>query len=220
LVDVNAPRRQPKPRPEAPPGLEKRTLQPGALLCPLPVVLVTCCGRDRTPNVFTVAWTGIVCSDPPMLSISVRPERHSFRMLQDVGEFVVNVPSARDVWWTDACGVHSGRDRDKIGMAGFTLLESEKVSVPALAQCPVHLECRVQKTLPLGTHVLFLARIVNVRVNEALVDRKGKVALEKAGLIAYAHGFYYRLGKRIGRFGFSVRKKRAGGSSRRGTEEV
>jgi flavin reductase (DIM6/NTAB) family NADH-FMN oxidoreductase RutF len=191
----------------------KQSLKPGTMLFPLPVVLVTCQNRQGKVNVLTVAWTGIVCSDPPLVSISVNPQRYSHDFIRETGEFVINLPTAKEAFWTDKCGVVSGRDLDKIERAGFTLGKSEQVSVPHIEECPIQLECRVERTTELGSHTMFIARIVNVMVTRSLIDPKGRVAVEKAGLIAYAHGFYYHLGKQIGRFGFSVRKKKPAGKA-------
>jgi flavin reductase (DIM6/NTAB) family NADH-FMN oxidoreductase RutF len=192
----------------------KEIWKPGTMLCPLPVVMVTCVGREGRPNIFTVAWTGIVCTDPPMLSISVRPERYSYELLQETGEFVVNIPSVREVRATDLCGVISGREVDKFERTGLTPAPASVVSAPLIRECPVSLECRVTQTLSLGSHTLFLAEIVATQVSKSLMTASGRLALEKAGLAAFAHGHYYALGKHLGHFGFSVRKKKRGGKGR------
>lgn len=180
--------------------------KPTPLLGPVPAVLVTCQGHEGPPNIITIAWTGIVNSTPPMLSISVQPIRHSHRLIAETREFVVNLPPLERVRETDLCGVISGRDGDKFQRAGLTPLPSSEVRPPLIAECPVHLECRVRHTLDLGSHTMFVAEIVAVQVAKGLIEPDGRLAFEKAGLIAWAHGHYYTLGKNLGHFGFSVRK--------------
>jgi flavin reductase (DIM6/NTAB) family NADH-FMN oxidoreductase RutF len=177
-------------------------------LNPVPVVLVTSQGKSGPPNVLTVAWTGTVCSDPPMLSISVQRQRHSYELLKEGREFVVNLPTEELTRATDLCGVTSGRDGDKFAAARLTPLPASAVRPPLIAECPVNLECRVQQVLALGSHDLFLARIVAVDVEEELINASGRLNLGKAGLITYLHGEYWSLKKPLGRFGFSVRKRR------------
>ena len=179
----------------------------GTLLSPVPAVIVTCSEGEQV-NAVTVAWTGIVCSQPPMTYISLRPERHSYGMIRRTGEFVINLPAANTVRELDLCGVKSGRDQNKIDLCGFHLQPGAEVSVPLLAEAPLALECKVTQVLELGSHDLFLAQIVAVRPDESLIDGAGRLCVEKAGLVAYAHGTYYSLGKPLGTFGFSVRKKR------------
>jgi flavin reductase (DIM6/NTAB) family NADH-FMN oxidoreductase RutF len=197
---------------------EKKSWRPGNMLSPVPVVLVSCGGTHGwKPNLITIAWIGSVCSEPPMLSISVRPERYSHEIIQTTGEFVVNVPSADQAKAADWCGVVSGRDADKFSAAGLTPAAALKVGCPIVAECPLNIECRVKKALPLGSHTLFLSDVVAVQVSAHLLDVKGRLALERAGLIAFAHGRYFALGRSIGHFGFSVRKahKRRGADIRR-----
>ncbi|MBN1672201.1 MAG: flavin reductase family protein [Kiritimatiellae bacterium] len=187
----------------------KTAWKPGNLLMPLPVVLASCGGtRGQRANLITLAWVGTICSDPPMLSIAVRPERHSHALIKAAGEFAVNVPSADLAKQTDWCGVVSGRDVDKFAGTGLTPAAGLKVSCPIVLECPVNIECRVRKTLPLGSHTLFLAEIVAVQVSAALVDGAGALDIRRAGLLAFAHGHYFELGRYIGHFGFSVRKRR------------
>jgi flavin reductase (DIM6/NTAB) family NADH-FMN oxidoreductase RutF len=187
----------------------KKSWKPGNMLSPVPVVLVSCGGiGDWKPNLITIAWIGSVCSDPPMLSISVRPERYSHAIIKATGEFVVNVPSADQARTTDWCGVVSGRDADKFSVTGLTPAPALKVGCPIVAECPLNIECRVKKSLPLGSHTLFLAQVVSVQVSSGLVDDRGRLNLQRAGLIAYAHGHYFALGRHLGHFGFSVRKDR------------
>jgi flavin reductase (DIM6/NTAB) family NADH-FMN oxidoreductase RutF len=185
----------------------KKSWKPGNMLSPVPVVLVSCGGtKEWKPNLITIAWIGSVCSDPPMLSISVRPERYSHGIIKATGEFVVNVPSADQAKATDWCGVVSGRDADKFSATGLTPAPALKVGCPIVVECPLNIECRVKKSLQLGSHTLFLAQVVSVQVSSGLVDYRGRLNLQKAGLIAFAHGHYFALGRHLGHFGFSVRK--------------
>ncbi len=186
---------------------------PANLLAPVPAVLVTCRGAAGPPNVFTVAWTGTICSEPPMLSISVQRRRHSHALLRETGEFVVNLPPERLAFATDFCGVTSGRTTDKFAALHLTPVPASVVAPPLIDECPVNLECRVEQVLPLGSHDLFLARIVAVEVDRELVTPAGRLNLGKAGLFTYLHGEYWSLKKPLGRFGFSVRKRR--GAARR-----
>ena len=201
--------RPPKPgKPmEAGGKIRKTSWKPGNMLSPVPVVLVSCGGtKGWKPNLITIAWTGSVCSDPPMLSIAVRPERYSHAVIKTTGEFVVNVPSADQAKATDWCGVVSGRDVDKFAGAGLTPAAGRKVACPLVLECPLNIECRVRKSLELGSHTLFLAEVVAVQVSSQLVDARGRLNLQKASLIAFAHGHYFALGRHLGHFGFSVRK--------------
>lgn len=178
----------------------------GALLAPVPPALVTC-GTIESPNVLTIAWTGILNTIPPKTYISVRPERFSYPIIEGAGEFVINLPTAALVRAVDLCGVKSGRDTDKWKLAGLTPLPATEVKCPLIAESPLALECRITQKIPLGSHDMFLADIVAVDVEQALVDRAGKLHLDRAGLLAYAHGEYFELGKKLGSFGYSVRKK-------------
>ncbi|MEW6520855.1 MAG: flavin reductase family protein [Thermodesulfobacteriota bacterium] len=187
----------------------KQSWKPGNVLSPLPVVLVSCGGTENwRPNIITIAWTGSVCSDPPMLSISVRPERYSFAIIEATGEFAVNVPSLQQARITDWCGMVSGSRVDKFAEAGLTPAPALQLACPVILECPVNIECRVRQSLPLGTHTLFLAEVVGVQVTASLLDSRGKFRLDKAGLLAYGLGQYFALGPVIGSFGFSVRKRR------------
>ena len=187
---------------------QKLHWKPGTLLMPLPVVLVTTIDQDGKPNIVTVAWAGTVCSDPPMLSISLRPTRYSHPLLCRTGEFVVNIPSTAQAYATDKCGVLSGRDVDKFAMMHLTPGPAKTVHPPIIMECPVNLECRVRKTLELGSHTLFIAEVVAVQVSAHLVAKGGRLQIEKANLLAFAHGHYHALGKHLGNFGFSVRKRK------------
>lgn len=177
------------------------------LLAPVPAALVSC-GTMENPNALTVAWTGITCSDPPMTYISVRPERYSYEIIKNSGEFVINLTTGAMARATDFCGVRSGREMDKLAAAGLTAEPANGVSAPVITQSPLSLECKVRQIIPLGSHDMFLAEIVAVDVEEKLLDEAGKLRLEKAGLMAYSHGEYFAMGKKIGSFGYSVRKKR------------
>ena len=190
-------------------GFEKQSWKPGNVLSPLPVVLVSCGGvPDCKPNIITIAWTGSVCSDPPMLSISVRPERYSYDIINTSQEFVVNVPSRRQVRAVDWCGMISGRKVDKFEGSGLTPAEALQVSCPIILECPINIECRVRESLHLGTHTMFVAEVVAVQIFSSLLDTKGRFRLEKAGLLAYGLGQYFSLGAVVGRFGYSVKKRK------------
>jgi len=185
----------------------KKLIWPGSTqLAPVPAVLVGC-GKEGSYNLITIAWAGTICSKPPMLSISVRPERHSYGLIRESGEFTVNLPTVDLVRVTDYCGVVSGRDVDKFKEAKLTPFAGSQVSAPLVAECPLGLECKVTQTIELGSHTLFLAEIVAVQVSEEFVNADGRLALEKAGLAAYVHGHYFEIGEAIGHFGYSVRKK-------------
>ncbi|MEG0614896.1 MAG: flavin reductase family protein [Oscillospiraceae bacterium] len=180
----------------------------GTLLAPVPAVMVTC-GTLEKPNVLTIAWTGIVNTIPPMTYISVRPERHSYGIIKASGEFVINLTTVELCRAADFCGVKSGSDTDKFAARNLSVEPSSELSAPILAESPLSLECRVKQVLPLGSHDMFLAEIVAVNVDEKLIDKAGKLDLHRANLLAYAHGEYFKLGEKIGSFGFSVRKKPA-----------
>ena len=186
----------------------KLSWKPGTMIYPLPAVLVSCGETEQEYNLFTVAWTGTVCTNPPMCYISVRPERHSYDIIKRTGEFVINLTTARLARATDWCGVRSGRDYDKFAEMGLKAEAAEVVKAPVVAEAPVSIECRVRQIIPLGSHDMFMADIVAVNVNEELFDKDGKFHLEKADLIAYAHGEYFTLGKRLGNIGFSTNKKK------------
>jgi flavin reductase (DIM6/NTAB) family NADH-FMN oxidoreductase RutF len=189
--------------------ITKQSWKPGNMLSPVPAVLVSCGGTAGwEPNLITIAWAGSVCTNPPMLSISVRPERHSFNIIKQTGEFVVNLPTVDQAKATDWCGIVSGRDNNKFKKTGLTAAPSLNVRCPIVLECPVNIECRVKKILKLGSHTMFIAEVVGVQISDSLLDRKGKLCLEKAGLVAFMHGEYFELGPAIGHFGFSVRKKK------------
>lgn len=186
----------------------KQTWKGSTLLNPEPPVLVSC-GSMEAANLITIGWTGTICTQPSMVSISVRPERYSYQLIKDSGEFVINLPTRKLVRAVDWCGVKSGRDYDKFAEMKLTPLPASTVSCPILAESPVNLECQVTQVILLGSHDLFLAKVTAVDVDEALLDEKGKLCLERADLIVYSHGEYFALGKQLGTFGYSVRKKAA-----------
>lgn len=179
----------------------------GALTAPIPPALVTCSDREHD-NVFTVAWTGITCTQPPKTYISVRPSRFSYNIIKESGCFVINLTTVELVRAADTCGVRSGRDVDKFSLCGLEKEQAFHVPCPLIAQSPLSIECRVDRIIPLGSHDMFLADIVGVDVDESLIDKNGRLRLDMAGLAAFAHGEYFSLGKKLGYFGFSVRKKK------------
>ena len=187
--------------------MNKTSWKGGALLAPVPPVLVSC-GDMNAPNVLTVAWTGTLNTKPSKTYISVRPERFSYNLIKSSGEFVINLPTAALVKSIDLCGVKSGRDTDKWTAAGLTPQAVPNFSAPMVAESPVSIACRVCDIIPLGSHDMFIADVVSVEVSEDLIDSNGRLHIERAGLCAYAHGQYFALGKKIGDFGFSVKKKK------------
>jgi len=189
--------------------MAKITWPGGTLLAPVPAVIVTS-GTMEKPNAATVAWTGIVNSEPPMTYISLRKSRHSHKLISETGEFVINMTTGSLAKATDACGVYTGAKMNKIKAYSLTPEKASKVSCPTLAQSPLCLECKVVEVKELGSHDMFLAEIVAVDVDEAYVDENGKLDLKKANLLAYSHGDYIQLGKKIGSFGFAVKKKKKG----------
>ena len=186
--------------------MAKRQFKPGNMLYPVPAVLVSVADREGKSNLFTVAWAGTVCTNPPMLSISVRPERYSYHMIKETGEFVVNLTTESMAFATDYCGVRSGRDTDKWKDTGLTREKASVVSVPLVKESPVSLECRVVRIDELGSHHMFLAEVVAVDVDEEYMDEKDSFHLSAAKPLAYSHGRYYGLGECFGTFGYSVRK--------------
>lgn len=186
----------------------KESWRAGNMLYPLPAVMVSCGRPEEKPNIITVAWAGTVCSSPAMVSISVRPERYSYDIIRQTGEFVINLTTEQLVRATDYCGVRSGRDVDKFQEMHLTAGKAEHVSAPLIEESPVNIECRVQQVLELGSHHMFVAEVVGVDVDEAYLDEKGKFQLNKAGLMVYSHGEYFGLGKKLGSFGYSVRRKK------------
>jgi flavin reductase (DIM6/NTAB) family NADH-FMN oxidoreductase RutF len=192
-----------------PDAFEKVTWKPGTMLFPLPVVMVTCGDMAAEYNIMTVAWTGIVCTEPPMCYISVRPERYSYGFIEKYREFGINLAGKDLAFATDWCGVKSGRDVDKFKEMQLTPFPADKIKAPLIAESPVNLECVVREIKPLGTHHMFLAEIVAVHGSKAHLDLKtGAFNLSHANPICYSHGKYYQSGALIGKFGFSVEKKK------------
>lgn len=188
---------------------EKVDLKGSVILNPVPVVMVTSRGNDGKDNVFTVGWVGTVCTKPPMLSISVRPERLSHKYISESMEFTVNMPTSKLTKAVDYVGVRSGKTVDKIKEMNFTMKEGTNVSSPYIDECPVSIECKVKTVLQLGTHDCFIAEVVGSHVNKNLFDEKGKIHLEKADLISYCHGEYFKMDTNpLGSFGYSVAKKK------------
>ena len=186
----------------------RQTWKAGNMLYPLPAVLVSVADTAGNTNLFTVAWTGTICSDPPMVSISVRPERYSHHMIDETGEFVINLTTEALVYATDYCGVKSGRDVDKWREMNLTPIAAEHVKAPMVKESPVNLECRVTQKLELGTHDMFLAKVLAVHVDDRYMDETGKFCLNDAKPLVYSHGRYLTTGKEIGSFGYSVKKKK------------
>ncbi len=185
----------------------KESWKGSVITSPLPPVLVSC-GTLESPNVLTIAWTGILCTQPPVTYISVRPERYSYELIKQSGEFVINLPTAELVRAIDYCGVKSGRNTDKLKETGLKVEKASEVSAPVIVQSPVNVECRVREIIPLGTHDMFISDIVKVDAAKELLDGNGRLALENAGLLAYSHGDYFALGRKLGSFGFTVKKNK------------
>lgn len=188
--------------------MSKQIWKAGNMLYPLPAVLVTVTDREGHDNVLTVAWAGTVCTNPPMVSVSVRPERYSHHMILETGEFVINLTTKELVRATDFCGVRSGRDVDKFEKMHLHKEKASQVSAPLIAESPVNIECRVKERKTLGSHDMFLAEVLCVHADEAYMDEKGKFDLNKADPIVYDHGSYYALGKKLGTFGCSVKNSK------------
>ncbi len=187
--------------------MSRQTWKPGNMLYPVPAVMVSCQRPDERPNILTVAWAGTICSDPAMVSISVRPERYSYEIIKETGEFAINLVTKDLTFATDYCGVKSGRDVDKFREMKLTPVAVEGISAPGIGESPLILACRVTEVKPLGTHDLFLAEVVSVSVNEEFMDKTGKFHLNDTKLMAYSHGEYFCLGEKLGKFGYSVKKK-------------
>lgn len=187
--------------------MAKITWKPGTLMAPVPPALISCAhgGKD---NLITIAWTGIINSEPAKTYISVRPSRYSYDLIKQSGEFIINMPSSHIVRSIDFCGVKSGRDLDKFAACRLTREKASVVGCPMVAESPVSIECKVTEIVPLGTHDMFIADIVAVNIDERYIDDKGKFHPEKCAFAAYAHGQYFALGKKIGSFGYSVKKKK------------
>ena len=188
--------------------MAKQSWKPGNMLYPLPAVMVSVTDGSGNDNIITVAWAGTVCTNPPMVSISVRPSRYSYKMLKDTGEFVINLTTERLAFATDYCGVRSGRDVDKFKELKLTKEKADFVKAPMIWESPVSVECRVKEILELGSHHMFLADVLAVHADEEYMDEKNKFQLNKSNLLVYSHGEYLGLGKKVGTFGYSVKKKK------------
>ena len=180
--------------------------KPGTVIYPVPAVMVSC-GDMENKNIITVAWTGTINSDPAMTYVSIRPSRHSYNIIKEKGEFVINLVTEKLAYACDFCGVRSGRDMDKFEVMNLTAKKGEKVDAPIIYESPVNIECKVKQIIPLGTHDMFLAEVVSVQVSDEFLDETGKFHFDKAKPICYSHGAYYGLGKKLGTFGYSVKKK-------------
>lgn len=187
--------------------MARQNLKAGVLTAPLPPVMVTVGDMEKS-NIITIGWTGILSTNPPRTYISVRPERYSYGMLLEHGEFVINLTRAEQARAVDYVGIYTGAKVDKFKETGLTRVESKMVCAPTIAECPLSLECRVIDRIPSGTHDIFVAEIVNVSVDDEILDAQGRICLDRAGLLAYCHGEYFALGEKLGKFGFSTAKKK------------
>ena len=187
--------------------MSKIDFKPGTMIYPLPAVMVSCGETPEEYNIITIAWTGTICSDPPMCYISVRPGRHSYEILKRTGEFVINLTTEELARATDWCGCRSGRKYNKWEEMNLTPVPAKKINAPAIAEAPVNIECVVKQIVPLGTHDMFISEVVHISAEEDYLDEKGAFSLVRARPLVYNHGFYYGLGKKIGKFGWSVERK-------------
>jgi len=188
--------------------MSKQVWKPGNMVYPLPAVLVTCTDGKGNDNVLTIAWTGTICTNPAIAYISVRPERHSYNMIKETGEFVINLTTKDLAYATDYCGVRSGKDEDKFAKCGLTKEAAIDVKAPLIKESPVNIECRVREIKEYGSHTMFVADVLNIHADEEYMDENGKFCLEKANPICYSHGTYFTMGKKIGTFGYSVKKSK------------
>ena len=189
--------------------MEKEIFKPGNMLYPLPVVMVSCTDEFGNNNIITVAWCGTICTNPPMVSVSIRPERHSYSMIEKTKEFVINLTTEELTKATDFCGVRSGRDVNKFKEMNLTPKKGEKVNAPIIVESPVNIECRLKEIIKLGSHDMFIAEVVGVQVDKKSMNETGKFELNKTRLVVYSHGEYYGLGPLLGNFGYSVRKQKS-----------
>lgn len=188
--------------------MSKQNWKPGNMLYPAPSVMVSCKLGDDRPNIITIAWAGTVCSEPPMVSISVRPERYSYDIIKQSGEFVINLVTKDLVRACDYCGVRSGKDHDKFKENHLTEYYSDFISAPAISESPVNIYCKIDEVISLGSHDMFIAKVVGITVDEKYMDEKGKFDLAATDLVSYIHGEYFDEGEKLGKFGYSVQKKR------------
>jgi len=187
--------------------MSKQKWKAGNMIYPLPAVMVSC-GDKQEANIMTVAWTGTICTNPPMTYISLRPSRYSYKIIKETGYFIINLTTRKLVRATDYCGVRSGKDRNKFEEMGLTPFYEEGTSCPMIYESPVNIECKVKEIQELGSHHMFIADILNVYVDEKYIDETGKFHLNKTDLIAYSHGSYLTLGAELGTFGYSIAKKK------------
>ena len=185
----------------------KQHWKPGNMLNPVPAVMVSVTDKEGKSNIITVAWAGTVCTNPPMVSISVRPSRYSYQILEETGEFVINLTNESLVKACDYCGVVSGRDVDKFAKTGLTPIPMEHVHAMGIDESPVNMECKITEKRELGSHTMFIAEVVGVTVDDQYMDETGKFHINESGLVMYSHGEYFALGKKLGKFGHSVKKK-------------
>jgi flavin reductase (DIM6/NTAB) family NADH-FMN oxidoreductase RutF len=188
--------------------MEKEFWKPGNMLYPIPAVMVSCADESHKPNIITIAWAGTVCSNPPMVTVSIRKERYSYDIIKNSREFAINLVTEELVKKADYCGVKSGREVDKFKEMSLTPVKGNIISCPLIAESPVNMECIVKDIIPLGSHDLFLSEVVSVAVDKKYINESGKFNLNRSGLIVYSHGEYYGLGDLLGKFGYSVRKKK------------
>lgn len=182
--------------------------KPGTMIYPLPAAMISCGASEEEYNIITISWMGTICSNPPMCYISVRPERHSYEIIKRTGEFVINLTNEELAYATDWCGVKSGKDFNKFNEMKLTPLKAEMINAPIIKESPLCIECKVKEIIPLGSHDMFIADVVNVQADARYIDEEtDKFDLQEAKLIAYSHGQYYKLGEEIGRFGWTVKKK-------------
>ena len=190
--------------------MSKQVWKSGNMLYPLPPVMVSCGRPGERPNIITVAWTGTVCTNPAMVSISIRPERYSYGIIRDTGEFVINLTTEKLTRAADFCGVRSGAELDKFRETHLTAAPARGVGAPVIAESPVNIECRTRQIIELGSHHMFIAEVAAIQVDESYLDEGGRLRLDRAGLSVYSHGEYFALGRKLGKFGFSVQKKNTG----------
>jgi len=185
--------------------MAKVTKKPATVLYPVPAVLVSC-GTGQRANIITLAWVGTLCSEPPLVGIGIRPGRYSHRLIKEAGEFVINLPTVEQARWVDYCGMVSGRDEDKWATCGFTPAPATEVQVPLIAECPVNIECRLRRTLSLGSHDLFIGQVVAVQMDEAVLDERGHLDFAIAKPFAFLNGEYRQVGELVGTFGYSKKR--------------
>lgn len=188
--------------------MAKQIWKPGNMLYPVPAVMVSCARENEAPNIITIAWAGTISTNPAMLSISIRPQRYSYDIIKETKEFVVNLVTKELTYATDYCGVKSGSEVDKFKEMKLTPSKSQVVLAPGIEESPVNIECKVVEIKDLGSHHMFIAEVVSVSVDEKYMDKSGKFNLNSTGLVAYSHGEYFELGENLGKFGYSVQKKK------------